>query len=219
MRSQFVLSLICTFVIAIVLIGCKQETTKESKAATTSTTGVHPGSDGKDEHSVISDDDFEPLISLIGRIEPDEWTELEPFDPPLTASEINDVLQQCLQQIFTAPQFEDARNFYGTAGSKKAILFGDWPKELQLKVDGFDLQSDASAAAKDDDSDRVLGIGLAKLVVRGPNDGIFSGNVEINLSNVGGSGNGLVIGGSLNFFRVERIDGKVTATYSGSIDP
>jgi hypothetical protein len=55
--------------------------------------------------------------------------------------------------------------------------------------------------------------------MRAPSDGIFAGNVELNLSNVGGSRNGMVIGGSLNYFRVQREGDKVVAAFSGSIDP
>jgi hypothetical protein len=120
---------------------------------------------------------------------------------------------------FDGSSFKDAREFYGTAGSNQVVLFGDWPKDFQPIVKGIELKFDPSAAAKDEDTDRVLGIGLTKLDMRAPSDGVFSGNVEINLSNVGGSKNGMVIGGRLNYFRVHRDGDKVVATCSGWIDP
>ncbi len=147
---------------------------------------------------------------------------LIPFDPPLTAAEIKGILQQCLQQILTEADFKSTREFYGTPGSTDIVLVNDsklpWPADFNPKVKGFNLRF-AQSISVDLDGNRVLGIRLEKLDVAAPNSGLFDGNITLVLSNVGGTKNGAVIGGSLTFFSIHRQGDTYVAKYSGSFDP
>jgi len=186
-----------------------------------------PSGEGVDA-SLVSSEEFTELIESSTNEETVKTQSILfgspqiPFDPPLTAADINDILLQCLQQILTSADFKHEREFYGTPGSTEVVLVNSsktsWPANFNPKVKGHDLRFAKSNSA-DLDHNRIFGIRLEKLDVTAPNLGIFDGNISLVLSNVGGTKNGAVNGGCFLYFTVHRQGDTYIATYSSSFDP
>ncbi|WP_145218410.1 hypothetical protein [Gimesia alba] len=180
-----------------------------------------PSSEGEDS-SLKSADEVIDLIESSTNEETEKLPPPIPFDPPLTAMEINGILQQCLEQILTSADFKRQREFYGTPGSKDVQLVNSsktpWPANFHPKVKGYDLRF-AKSNSVDLDGNRILGIRLDKLDVVAPNAGLFDGNIVLALSNVGGTKNGAVNGGCFLNFTVHRQGDNYVAAFSSSFDP
>ena len=147
-----------------------------------------------------------------------------PFSAPLSTVEIRDAVQISLRHVLTDSDLAVSREFYGTPGGKDVGLVNDgsipWPDGLDLRANGYQLRfAGQRRANKNQESDRVLGIFLSGLDVRGPANGFLDGNITLFLSNVGGTRNGGVIGGCQVYYAVDRIDGVINTTYVWAFDP
>lgn len=145
-----------------------------------------------------------------------------PFDPPLTAVDVDNILQQCLCHLLTAPDMEHTTEFYGTPGSPEVVLMNgweqDWPVDFKPNVKGYDVRFEQADAAPPD-GNRILGIQLDKLDVTAPVTGAFGGNIALTVLNVGGSENGGVIGRCYIYYAVQRQSDAYVVKFSGSFDP
>lgn len=182
----------------------------------------------ENETETTSQKSFGELVDLNNSSTTDETSQPRPtpFDPPLTGSQINDLLQQCLQHLLTDADFKRERDFYGTPGSTEVVLLSnsqtEWPSDFQPQVKGFTLSFDQPKSVEYD-GNRILGIRLEKLDVTAPASGlidsIFESKITLVLSNVGGTKNGAVVGGCITKFTVTREGDSYHAKPTLSFDP
>jgi hypothetical protein len=167
---------------------------------------------------------FDHLIQMIEDTMQEESARVEvrtSFAVPLSKDEIRDAVQNCLQHVLTDPDLADSREFYGTPGALDVVLVNDdiaWPDGLDLKIEGLRLRFGAQSNSNPE-GDRILGVFLGKLDVRGPATGFFDQNIILTLGNVGGARNGGVIGGCLVSYTVDKVGDVVQVRYAGWRDP
>lgn len=186
----------------------------------------HESNSGSTENKSeeTSQKSFDTLVDLMDSSATDETRQPPPtpFDPPLTAPQINELLQQCLQHLLTDADFKDERDFYGTPGNTEVVLLSnsqtEWPAGFQPQVKGYDLRFDQPKSVEYD-GNRILGIRLEKLDVTAPASGLFEGNIKLVLSNVGGTKNGIHTGGCITNFTVIREGNSYSAKCTLSFDP
>ena len=132
-----------------------------------------------------------------------------------------EVLQAVLTDVLTNPRLKRVREFYGSTGSAKLALVDHgkfaWPKSLKLETHGYEV-----VQPKPDpfvNRPHILGIRVRQLETESPDTGQNDNSVEIEISNAGGSANGVVAGATYLSYVVTRIKNRWVVKLDSFSDP
>ena len=224
------ISRMTSLVLTLLVLGCSRE---HPRTAVSESTDSEPfiqidSEDPFSDDSLVGDKaepiEFDDLVALIERTVPiEESKKAKPLLPPPSPEQLLDAIDQVVHDVLTNSQLKDNREFYGTPNSRRVVLVNDsalsWPDDYEPKVDGFDVEFSPENRYRQPDQDRILGIRLHKVDLRKQSTWFLDGDIAIILLNAGGDRNGIVEGGCIIYYTVDRQGDTVTARFTGLMDP
>jgi hypothetical protein len=121
------------------------------------------------------------------------------------------ILDAVLEDILTSPGFKQDRDFYGTAGDKRAVLVSGagygvpWPASYEPSVPGYSfVRGEEGKPEPVEDQPRRLGIRIDKFDLDQKRSGLFDTPIEVSILSVAGASDAFVAGGCSIYYMPKR---------------
>jgi hypothetical protein len=163
--------------------------------------------------------DLSPKVSWESEVQKEE--ELKPATRLPSNDQVSEILQAIITHVLTDPDLKSTREFHGTRKDRTlALVDADklgWPEGFKPKTAGY--RHVEVRHVRFVNQNRILGLRLDKFDLGQKKADLLDTPIQVCLFNVGGSGNGDVIGGCLVYYMPKPVGKHWTVECTGWVDP